>query len=74
MNDCGTYINEETFANIDFGSFCGQFSNLWRKTTFLCDKFLHGDVLPHNMVYNKDTQELVLIDFDEGTKAADAPK
>ena len=74
MNDCGTNINEETFVNTSFVTFCGLFSNLWRKTTSLCDKFFHGDVLPHNMVYNEATQELVLIDLDEGTKKANAPK
>ena len=39
--------------------------------TYLSNVLPHGDVLPHNIVYNADTTELKLIDLDEGIDAED---
>lgn len=38
------------------------------------DIFLHGDALPHNMVYSADSQKLLLIDIDEETVGTSAHK
>ena len=36
--------------------------------------YLHGDALSHNMVYDAESQELCLIDLDEGTHGNKAAK
>ena len=73
MNDCGKSVEENTFAEYSFSEFCSIFADFWKQTISLCDIIFHGDVLPHNLVYNKSHQKLVLVDLDEGTVAADAP-
>lgn len=75
MNDCGTSLREsEKFKKLGFPAFCACFAAFWKNTVSLSDGFLHGDALPHNIVYNESTQKLVLIDADEGTVGTNAHK
>ena len=74
MHDCGDAVKEETIAALGFHKFCSIFSILWRETKSLCDSLFHGDALPDNLLYNTVSQKLTLIDLDEGTVEANAPK
>ena len=74
MHDCGDTVKEETIVDLGFHKFCSIFSILWGETKSLCDSLFHGDALPHNLVYNAVSQKLTLIDLDEGTVKANAPK
>ena len=41
------------------------FSKILLVAMFLCSCLPHGDVLPHNIVYDEENKELVLIDIDD---------
>ena len=45
------------------------FKAIVRSSLFLARCLPHGDVLPHNLVYDNEARELNLIDVDEGTNA-----
>ena len=75
MNDCGTVLHEsEEFAQLTFAGFRDLYKPLWKKTISMCSYYLHGDALLHNIVYNSETKQLVLIDLDEGTRGTKAHK
>ncbi len=68
MNDCGTALHEtEQVERMSFIKFCLQFQTFWNETILLSDTIFHGDILPHNFVYNENLGKLILIDLDEGT-------
>eukprot|EP00980_Cylindrotheca_fusiformis_P010066 scaffold2228_cov92-Cylindrotheca_fusiformis.AAC.1 len=67
MRDRGRQLKEvPTFPNGK--SIIGEFQKVIQVATFLDSCLPHGDILPHNMVYNDDTGELTLIDVDEGVR------
>lgn len=75
MNNRGTVLYKSLeFAKLDFAGFRVLYRTFWTETMTLCSFFLHGDALPHNIVYNEVAVELVLIDLDEGTTGIKAPK
>lgn len=75
MNDCGAVLHEsEKFMKLDFSAFCSHFSIFRKKVISGSGDFLHGDALPHNIVYNENTEKLFLIDLDEGTFGVNAHK
>ena len=43
-----------------------QFKKIVQTATFLSQHLPHGDVLPHNLVYDDEKEEISLIDIDEG--------
>eukprot|EP00529_Nitzschia_sp_RCC80_P017120 CAMPEP_0113470632 /NCGR_PEP_ID=MMETSP0014_2-20120614/16547_1 /TAXON_ID=2857 /ORGANISM="Nitzschia sp." /LENGTH=677 /DNA_ID=CAMNT_0000363211 /DNA_START=126 /DNA_END=2159 /DNA_ORIENTATION=- /assembly_acc=CAM_ASM_000159 len=43
-----------------------EFQNVVHTATYLSKTLPHGDVLPHNIVYDQSTEVLSLIDIDEG--------
>lgn len=57
-----------------FGSFLVSFASFGKKTMELSDIVMHGDALPHNMLYDEDSKEISLIDFDEATVHGNAHK
>ena len=75
MNDCGTVLHKsDEFAKLSFPDFWDRYKSLWQTAVSMSGHFLHGDALSHNMVYDTDSQELVLIDLDEGTFGTKAAK
>ena len=65
MNNCGESL-ADAIEQMNFHDFCGLFAVLWKVLMEITDTILHGDALPRNMVYNRSSHRLVLIDFDEG--------
>ena len=43
-----------------------QFNKIVQTAAFLSQHLPHGDVLPHNLVYDDEKEEISLIDIDEG--------
>ena len=69
MRDKGSRIRE---VALDFNrKILKEFSKI-RKTAIALNKILpHGDILPHNLVFDMTTQEMTLIDMDEGVERTD---
>ena len=75
MNDCGTVLHESLeFAELCYAAFKTTYKHLWERTISMSEYYLHGDALPHNMVYDSDSKELFLIDLDEGVHGTKAAK
>ena len=75
MNNCGDRLGDSAaLRNLGFRAFCTRFAVLWQKTIAISDAVLHGDSLPHNIVYNAGSGILVLIDYDEGIVGSSAHK
>ena len=75
MHDCGVSLHKsEEFQGLQFPMFLTLFQTLRNEILSVSGTFLHGDALPHNLVYNKYAQKLVLIDLDEGTFGTSAHK
>ena len=47
---------------------CQEFLQAIKTAMFLCEHLPHGDILPHNLVYDADAKTLTLIDIDEGVR------
>jgi hypothetical protein len=63
MNDRGCQLKDVA----DFGTtIFSQFSKIMSTAMFLCECLPHGDVLPHNIVFDERKEELTLVDIDEG--------
>ena len=62
MRDCGDQLSNSDFTS----GGCGLFLPIIETVEFLNTVLLHGDVLPHNIVYNKQEEKFTLIDLDEG--------
>jgi len=45
-----------------------QFKRIMETASFLSNHLPHGDVLPHNLVYDDIKEEISLIDIDEGVR------
>ena len=65
MKDRGRQLKQ--VASLD-AAILDHFSNIMKMAMFLAENFPHGDVLPHNLVFDKATQVLTLIDIDEGVE------
>lgn len=73
MNNCGISLNQsEEFKKLSFSAFCECFAKLWEDMSSMKLVLLHGDALPHNMVYNENIQKIMIIDIDEGTIGSNA--
>jgi hypothetical protein len=48
-----------------------EFKKIIRTATFLSKHLPHGDVLPHNLVYDEANGHLTLIDLDEGVASGE---
>ena len=66
MKDRGRQLKQ--VASLD-AAILDHFSNIMKMAMFLAEHFPHGDVLPHNLVFDEATQVLTLIDIDEGVKS-----
>jgi RIO-like serine/threonine protein kinase len=66
MHNCGCPL-QDVGKFQDPKSIVQEFEKVIQTASFLVDNGLpHGDVLPHNLVYNKETCAMSLIDIDEG--------
>jgi len=75
MNDCGAALHESSeFALLNYGDFRRLYRSIWLRTIAMCNDVFHGDALPHNMVYNSVSREIVLIDLDEAVYGISAPR
>ncbi len=75
MNNCGVSLHQsEEFRKLSFRDFRACFAKLWKDISTVKDVFLHGDALPHNMVYNEGREKIMMIDIDEGTVGVKAHK
>ena len=73
MKNCGFRLTEKLIASFTFSQLCRSFYKLWGDTIALAEDLFHGDALPHNVVYNEVSNDLVLIDLDESTVKTNAP-
>jgi len=68
MNDRGQPLKKVTSLDREI---VPQFSKIIKMAMFLAEHLPHGDVLPHNLVYDETSKVLTLIDLDEGVMASD---
>jgi hypothetical protein len=64
-------LSDQRNRRIGFKQFCTLFGALVQETLTMSEVLLHGDALPHNIMY--DDLGLTLIDLDEGVAEGRAP-
>lgn len=75
MKDCGVPLNSsESFRSLSYAEYLGCFADLWDYVLDLAEFYLHGDALPHNVLYDVTKSKLCLIDLDEGRHKFRAPR
>ena len=66
MVDRGLQIKQ--IACFEMATLAMQFSRVIDAALFLAEHLPHGDVLPHNIVYDEKKSVMTLIDIDEGVR------
>jgi hypothetical protein len=74
MHHRGSHLTREIATSLGFEQFRTLFDALVHQTLTMSEVLLHGDALPHNIVYNgRPEGGLTLIDIDEGVAEGRAP-
>ena len=69
MNDRGARLRDVAESEDGIGiSILKEFKEVIETAMFLSKRLPHGDVLPHNLVYDQSSDEMTLIDLDEGVR------
>ena len=72
MRDRGVRLTS-VLSSFGLSAVLPQFKKIKDTAMFLSERLAHGDVLPHNLVYDDEHKEISLIDVDEGVGSEKLP-